>query len=85
MGGKVHFCAAWCFLHNGCSLQLANSRLNLSSFEVKKVEMYVGATALVGLLGYTKTTFRAFWAFPVLAIYPLSIFAVWGLDSLGFK
>lgn len=46
---------------------------------------YAGATALVGLLGYTKTTFHAFWAFPVLAIYPLSIFAVWGLDTLGFK
>ncbi|CAL8462752.1 g2285 [Coccomyxa elongata] len=50
-----------------------------------EVLVTVGATALVGLLGYTKTTFRAFWAFPVLAIYPFSIFAVWGLDSLGFK
>ncbi|KAK9907616.1 hypothetical protein WJX75_007049 [Coccomyxa subellipsoidea] len=50
-----------------------------------EVLVTVGATALVGLLGYTHTTFRSFWAVPVLALYPLSIFAVWGLDTLGFK
>ncbi|EIE26168.1 hypothetical protein COCSUDRAFT_61158 [Coccomyxa subellipsoidea C-169] len=50
-----------------------------------EVLVTVGATALVGLLGYTHTTFRTFWAFPVLALYPLSIIAVWGLDTLGFK
>lgn len=48
-------------------------------------EWVAGATALIGLLGYTKTTFRTFWAFPVLALYPLSIFTVWGLDTLGFR
>lgn len=44
-----------------------------------------GATVLVGLLGFTKTTFRSFWAVPVLLLYPVSILAVWGLDTLGFK
>jgi hypothetical protein len=44
-----------------------------------------GATVLVGLLGFTRTTFRSFWAVPVLLLYPVSILAVWGLDTLGFK
>lgn len=44
-----------------------------------------GATALVGLLGFCKTTFRTVWAIPVLLLYPLSIVAVWALDTLGFK
>ena len=39
----------------------------------------------MGLLGYMKTTFRSFWAIPVLLLYPLSILTVWGLDSLGFR
>lgn len=42
-------------------------------------------TCLVGLLGFSMKTFRSFWAFPVLALYPLSILAVWGLDRLGLK
>jgi uncharacterized protein (UPF0128 family) len=57
-----------------------------AEFEIKVFAWFgAGATALVGLLGYTHTTFRSFWAVPVLALYPLSIFAVWGLDTLGFK
>ena len=47
--------------------------------------MSAGVTWLVGLLGFSRTTFRAFWAIPVLLLYPLSILAVWGLDRLGFK
>lgn len=45
-------------------------------------ERLAGATAMVGILGSSSTTFRAVWAIPVLAIYPLSILAVWGFDKL---
>jgi hypothetical protein len=41
-----------------------------------------GATALVGVLGASSRTFRTVWAIPVIAIYPLSILAVWGFDKL---
>eukprot|EP00884_Botryococcus_braunii_P016561 jgi/Botrbrau1/3589/Bobra.0078s0040.1 len=47
-----------------------------------EVLVMVGATALVGILGASARTFRTVWAIPVIAIYPLSIVAVWGFDKL---
>ena len=43
------------------------------------------ATLLVGFLGATRCTFATVWALPVLLLYPISILAVWGLDSLGWR
>lgn len=43
------------------------------------------ATLLVGFLGATRRTFATVWALPVLLLYPVSIVAVWGLDSLGWR
>ncbi len=57
----------------------------MASCACMSVLLCAGATVLVGLLGFTRTTFKSFWAVPVLLLYPLSILAVWGLDSLGFK
>jgi len=40
----------------------------------------------VGGLGLTRDTFRAAWALPALALYPLSLGAVWWLDTyLGWQ
>jgi hypothetical protein len=45
-----------------------------------------GVTLLVGGLGLTRDTFRAAWALPALALYPLSLGAVWWLDTyLGWQ
>lgn len=43
-------------------------------------------TLLVGSVGLTRDTFRAAWALPALALYPLSLGAVWWLDTyLGWQ
>ncbi|KAK9789557.1 hypothetical protein WJX73_004608 [Symbiochloris irregularis] len=47
-----------------------------------EVFVTVGSTVLVGILGASKTTFRTFWALPVLAIWPLSIFLVYFGDYI---
>ena len=51
-----------------------------------EVAVILGATALVGGVGLTRDTFRAAWALPALALYPLSLGAVWCLDTfLGWQ
>ncbi|KAK9842030.1 hypothetical protein WJX81_004927 [Elliptochloris bilobata] len=51
-----------------------------------EVAVILGATALVGSVGLTHDTFRAAWALPALALYPLSLGAVWWLDTfLGWQ
>ena len=37
----------------------------------------------VGIVGYTRTSFKTWVALPVLAIYPLSIFGVYFMVSAG--
>lgn len=45
-----------------------------------------GCTVLVGLLASSRRSFRSIWAVPVIAAYPLSIFAVYWLDkNLGWQ
>ena len=45
-----------------------------------------GSTLLVGLLGLSGTTFKSYWGLVSLAIYPLSLLTVWGLDTyLGWQ
>lgn len=36
-----------------------------------------GATLMVGILGISRTTFRTFWAVPVLLLYPGTILFVY--------
>ena len=51
-----------------------------------EVAVILGATCLVGGLGLSRDTFRAAWALPALALYPLSLGAVWWLDTaLGWQ
>ncbi|KAK9867487.1 hypothetical protein WJX84_007699, partial [Apatococcus fuscideae] len=51
-----------------------------------EVTVVVGCTVLVGLLASSRRTFKSIWAVPVIAAYPLSIFAVWWLDkTLGWQ
>eukprot|EP00884_Botryococcus_braunii_P018037 jgi/Botrbrau1/4917/Bobra.118_1s0030.1 len=51
-----------------------------------EVTVIVGSTLLVGLVGYSRVTFKTVWALPSLAIYPLSLLTVWGLDTfLGWQ
>jgi hypothetical protein len=51
-----------------------------------EVTVIVAATMAVGALGVSRNTFKAFWALPALAIYPLSLLGVYVLDTwLGWQ
>lgn len=51
-----------------------------------EVTVVVVATLLMGLLGFRNQRFAAWWALPALAIYPVSLGAVWALDKyLGWQ
>lgn len=40
----------------------------------------MGATLTVGAIGTTRRTWPTWLAFPLLALYPLSVLVVWFLD-----
>lgn len=48
-----------------------------------EVIVITGVTLLMGALGYSRTTFRTFWALPNLLLFPLSVLAIWSLDHFG--
>jgi hypothetical protein len=47
-----------------------------------EVTVIVASTLAVAALGYSRSTYPAAWALPVLAIYPASLAAVQALDFL---
>lgn len=47
-----------------------------------EVAVIVAATLAVGALGASRSSFRAGWALPALALYPLSLGGVYLLDAL---
>lgn len=47
-----------------------------------EVAVIVAATLLVGALGYSRTTFKTGWAIPTISLYPISLGAVYLLDTL---
>jgi hypothetical protein len=50
------------------------------------VAVIVGGTLAVGALGYSRSTFKAGVALPVIALYPLSLAVVQALDTyLGWQ
>ena len=40
-----------------------------------------GVTLIMGALGYSRRTFRAYLALPNMLLFPLAIVAVWFLDN----
>jgi Ca2+/Na+ antiporter len=51
-----------------------------------EVLVIVLCSVLLGALGYSRTTFKAKWAVPVISLYPLSLLAVHLLDTkLGWQ
>jgi hypothetical protein len=46
------------------------------------VTVIVAATLAIGALGSSRSSFRAAWALPALALYPLSLAGVYLLDTL---
>eukprot|EP00775_Hariotina_reticulata_P009910 gene9910-10066_t len=46
-----------------------------------EVTVIVAATMAIGALGYSRSTFKAVWALPALAVYPLSLLGVYVLDT----
>ncbi|GBF88403.1 hypothetical protein Rsub_01115 [Raphidocelis subcapitata] len=51
-----------------------------------EVTVIVTCSLLLGALGYSRTTFKAKWALPTMALYPLSLLAVHLLDTkLGWQ
>jgi hypothetical protein len=47
-----------------------------------EVTVIVASTLAVGALGMSRSSFRAAWALPALALYPLSLGGVYLLDTL---
>lgn len=47
---------------------------------VPQVFTIVFSTAVVGAIGYSSTTFKTWLAWPVLALYPLSILGVYFME-----
>lgn len=51
-----------------------------------EVTVIVAATLAIGALGFSRSTFKAWWALPAIALYPLSLAGVYVLDTwLGWQ
>eukprot|EP00878_Enallax_costatus_P007203 GHUV01007547.1.p1 GENE.GHUV01007547.1~~GHUV01007547.1.p1 ORF type:complete len:589 (+),score=195.07 GHUV01007547.1:201-1967(+) len=51
-----------------------------------EVTVIVASTLAIGFLGFSRSTFKAIWALPAIALYPLSLLGVYALDTfLGWQ